>query len=82
MKGYRDTKKAHLSDELIPPHFVDTTLLLDYERCIVKATAFRGAEEHEDGHVDEPWAWFLLELIDEPTRAEARKAVQMRSSRH
>ena len=81
MKGYRDTKKAHLSDELIPPHFVDTTLLHEYERCIVKATAFRGAEEHEDGHVDEPWAWFLLELIDEPTRAEARKAEQMRSSR-
>ena len=64
MNGYRDTKKAHLSDELIPPHFVDTTLLRDYERCIVRATAFRGAEEHDDGHVDEPWAWFLLELID------------------
>jgi hypothetical protein len=81
MNGYRDTKKAHLSDELIPPHFVDTTLLRDYERCIVRATAFRGAEEHDDGHVDEPWAWFLLELIDEPTRAEARKAEQARSSK-
>ena len=81
MSGYKETKKEHLSEDLIPPHFVDTSLLRDYERCVVRATAFRGAEEHDDGHVDEPWAWFLLELLDEPTRAEARKYEQSRSAK-
>ena len=82
MKGYKETKRFHLSDELIPPHFVDTALLRNYERCIVKATAFRGQEEHDDGHVDEPWAWFLLELIDEPSKVEMKKTEQIAASKN